>query len=330
MSDHAFKRRDFSYHGLLVGCNLCASMASDSIARKDRDGYKTEKSLCRDCGMIYTNPMPTTSELRTFYRPRYDRIRKEDKRQRMKRIYRGASRALTRYNRVKIYLKPGATVLDASACYGEMLYLLNKHGYDASGIESNPALAEFGRNTLGLNIKNQFFDELELPSNHFDVVISHHLLNLCLDPKKMLNKYHAALNEGGILNLEVPNIETKYKSPLHRLRFKHFYNFNLFTIQMLVQQSGFDILNTILIPNTHHINIIARKRDITPKVAKSKDNYHRVRQAIMGYKSLGYMVSTAPYLKMYHNIRKHFRLLKLTRDFSDAIELLEHVYKDSQ
>jgi 2-polyprenyl-3-methyl-5-hydroxy-6-metoxy-1,4-benzoquinol methylase len=318
------------YQGLTVACNLCGSDDQEKLRVKDRDGYQSYKSICRECGLIYANPLPTIEELQEYYKKRFDNKRimglNGPYELKLRRIYRAALRAIYRYNRIKPFLKAGSRILDTSACAGEFVYLLNAKGFKVRGVEQNPYFIEYARSELGINLENQFLDEINFEAKSFDIITAHHILNLCLDPLAVLRKYHKFLSDDGVLNLEVPNIEAQYTSPHRRFRFKHFYNFNLYTIQALARRAGFEVINTVIIPESMHINIIFKKSNEQSFKLVNVQNYLKVRENVKGYKSLNYLFSSLPYIKAMHNLTKYFMIEQNVKNYTHGRDILKHCY----
>lgn len=320
------RRPDFSYHGLVVPCALCGSRDSEWLTKKDRDGYKTFKTLCCSCGLVYTNPLPTIEELQVFYQKKFDKMATGGFQPQLQKIYRAGIRALGRYNRIKPYLTDNATILDASACMGELCYLLKAHGYSVEGIECNPHFVKYAKEELNIELQPHFLDNITLHKEAYNIILSHHIVNLCLHPLQLLKKYHHALKPQGILNLEVPNIEARYTTPFNRFRFKQFYNFNIPVIEMLARKTGFDILNTIVLPNKHHINIIMQKSRQQKISIANIDNYLQVRKNIFSYTNLDYLLSKTPYVKMLTTLKRRWQLNKISHQFTSARKILDSLY----
>ncbi|AIF81663.1 methyltransferase domain-containing protein [endosymbiont of Acanthamoeba sp. UWC8] len=323
---HNLKHNNHKYKKLELTCNLCNSSDHELITSKDYENYKSFKVLCRECGLIYSNPVPTLEGLELYYEQKSERYSGEIFIPKLRRIYRSALRAIYRYNRIKHYLKKGINVLDSSACIGEFVYLLEQKGSNAIGVEHNNYLIQYARNELKINIERHFLDNIKMPKETFNIITAYHILNLCLNPLEVLKKYWSFLKDDGILNLEVPNIDARHIAPYHRFRFKYFYNFNLHTIKMLARRAGFEVVNTIIIPKSMHINMILKKGEPYQDEVSDAQNYMMVRNSIIGYKSLNFLVSPLPYLKAMDNIKKYMVLNKAVKEYSSGKEILDDCF----
>ena len=50
-----------------VPCNLCGSNDSVEIAHRDKYDLPITSAICRNCGLMYLNPRPTTASYGRFY-----------------------------------------------------------------------------------------------------------------------------------------------------------------------------------------------------------------------------------------------------------------------
>lgn len=307
-------------------CNLCGSINSEVITIRRNNILTSLKKLCKECGLVYSDPLPSIKELETYYQQKYDNQFGEIFIPKIRRIYRSALRAIYRYNRIKHYLRKDAKILDTSACMGEFVYLLKEKGYNAIGVEHNKYFIQFARNELKINIEPHFLDNITFENGSFDIITGYHILNLYINPFLLLKKYRRMLKDGGILNIEITNIDARHIAPYHRFRFKYFYNFNLYTISSMARKAGFKVVNTILIPGSMHINMILKKGEESKEEVINKQNYNLVRDAIIGYKSLNFLVSPLPYMKAVNNIKKYITLTNATEDFSSGKEVLDNCF----
>lgn len=314
--------------GEQAACNLCGSTDHEVVAKKDRDGIVACKVICKSCGLIYANPLPTLDEFKRYYQLRSFNTLQSAKNS-LKRIYRSANRALPRYNRIKKLLMQEDVnkILDLGAGYGEFCYLLEKLGCDVEGLESNQSYISYASNEYDLKLTKGFFDDLDFKEGSKDLITAYHYLNLQVDPSAVLKKCHAILREGGYINIEVPNIEVKFNAPFSRFRFKHFYNFNMMTMVGLLVKCGFKPLNKIIIPHSHHLNIIAQKVSNPEQGYQiNNDNYRSVKSYVNVYKSLRYLVNPDPYVKIMLNVRKRLKERRKSKKFSRGREIVDHIF----
>ena len=117
----------YQFTGELIACPLCNSTDQKTVSKQGRDGPLTTV-ICNDCGLVFSNPMPTQTELDTFYRSRYRAEYKGTIRPKLKHAYRNGLRAISRFERITaLGYQPGRRLLDIGAGSGEFLYLLIRH-----------------------------------------------------------------------------------------------------------------------------------------------------------------------------------------------------------
>jgi SAM-dependent methyltransferase len=163
-------------------------------------------SGCRQCGLVFANPMPTDETLSHMYSPdgRWGRTRQEDDPE--KRPSLGYLVRLLEPVRAELDVDsppPGAAVLDFGCGSGEILDALKERGWNTFGIE--PA------------VKTAFVRHRELEvipgSPSFRLVVAHHVLEHVPNPLAVLRSLADSVIAGGHLLVSVPRLDTL---PQHR------------------------------------------------------------------------------------------------------------------
>src|SRR5688572_25597530 len=208
-----------------IPCNLCGGSDVEVIGDRDREGNSLRTTICRICGLVWSNPRPTPQEVRRYYSREYRLDYKGQSTPSLRHIARSARGALNRYRALAPYLKHGARILDAGAGGGEVVYVLRKLGFDASGLEPDEQYARHAREALDVPVATGFVQDATFPSCRFDVVTMYHALEHVEDPAAILSRLRSWMTDDGVLLIEVPNVEAVCISPTHRFHFAHFYNF---------------------------------------------------------------------------------------------------------
>ncbi|HEX8394660.1 MAG TPA: class I SAM-dependent methyltransferase [Longimicrobium sp.] len=105
--------------------------------------------------------------------------------------------------------RPGTPrALDVGCGAGELLARLRLAGYDAQGVEWDPAAAEVGRRTSGCPVQTGDFRAVDLPAGSFDLVVLSHVFEHLDDPRGALRRIHELLAPGGRAVLLYPNPES--------------------------------------------------------------------------------------------------------------------------
>jgi 2-polyprenyl-3-methyl-5-hydroxy-6-metoxy-1,4-benzoquinol methylase len=99
---------------------------------------------------------------------------------------------------------PGQRFFEIGCSEGILLRELTQRGHYAEGCEMNPSIVRMGREKLGVTIHNCTFEELPLPAEPYDRVITFHTLEHLNDPHATLRKIVQLLTPEGSLLVEVP------------------------------------------------------------------------------------------------------------------------------
>jgi len=234
-----------------VRCNLCGAddyavvyaSTVDEYTLADVDLYRQSDPnnlncrivKCRQCGLVYANPRENTELLADIYRDVEDDAYLEQK---------PAKDASYRWNiaRLERYVDRGR-ILDVGCGHGFFLSLLDPARWERLGIEPARAAARYGREQLGLDIREIFFREHDLPPATFDAVTMFHVLEHVADPKRDLRLAYDLLRPGGCIYVEFPDISSvlarwRKRRWWYVMRF-HTYYFNRATARRMLAQAGF-------------------------------------------------------------------------------------------
>lgn len=214
-----------SMHRIQSHCPLCRSSSAAVIARRARDGSPLTTVLCEDCGLARTDPLPSPEALSAFNREHYRLLYKGAADPKPLHVLRNGRRAAERLRRLRPWLRPGAHWLDAGCGAGELVFLLNRAGYRATGIEPNLAFAAYARQHLGLDVHTGLIEDLRFPAASFDGICLFHVLEHLPDPVVSLAALSRWLRPGGMLVIEVPNFESRNEHPLSRFHTAHLVHF---------------------------------------------------------------------------------------------------------
>jgi len=313
-----------------IPCNLCGARDVEVIGERDRDGWPLRTTICRACGLVWSNPRPSAEDVRQYYSKEYRLEYKGRATPSLRHVARSGRGALNRYRVLAPFLKPGARVLDAGSGGGEVVYILRRKGFDASGLEPDQQYAQHARDTLGVPIQTGFVQDVVYPSQSFDAITMFHALEHVEDPVGILSMLKCWLKPDGFLLVEVPNVEAACVHPDHRFHFAHFYNFNRQTIEWVGRRAGFEPVETTTSSDGGNLTVIFQ-----PSAGPSQDlhfdadNFTRVRSRVLGHTKGKYYLSAAPYrgpldrLRLYLGDRAAARGRDSARDVLDGL-LTQH------
>lgn len=106
-------------------------------------------------------------------------------------------------------------IFEIGCSEGILLKALEEQGHSARGCEMNPKIAEVGRRQLGVDIQNVMFEDLEIPEQSVDLVISFHTIEHVQKPPAVFEKIARVLNDDGGVLIEVPVGPEEYNNTDH-------------------------------------------------------------------------------------------------------------------
>ncbi len=224
-----------------VACALCSVENHRPVCSND----SLRIVRCTGCGMVFVNPQPTQNALLQYYSAQD--IMEQDGWSSYLRHGPEQIQALwqERFEDVRRWKDgPGVRLLDVGSGYGDFLHHALQAGWQVRGFEFSPAVAETCRKKYGIAVEVGEIFDLRLPDNSFDVVAMWHVLEHMRDPLAVLVRCYELLAPGGLLAIEVPNLNflarKSYRYPLSVTL--HLYHFSPATLSALVRMSGFQVL----------------------------------------------------------------------------------------
>ena len=312
-----------------IPCNLCGSVDVEELSALDRDGRPLRTTICRACGLVWSNPRPGEDEVRRYYSREYRMDYKGIATPSLRHIARSGRGAMNRCRDLAPFLKPGDRVLDAGTGGGEMVYALRRLGFDAMGLEPDERYARHARETLGVPVETGFVQDRSFPSGSFDVITMYHSLEHVEDPVGILTTLRRWLSEGGRLLVEVPNVEARCIHPRHRFHFAHFYNFNRATLEATGRRAGLEPVRTSTSPDGGNLITVFMASGSSRAPQALPGNYERVSQIVRGHTAAGYYLSAAPYTGPLGRLRSFLKDRAAARGCATAREVLDSLIAHS-
>jgi len=267
-----------------VPCNLCGSVDLKTIyeARADleRDPAFADKFRassdelltlplvrCRQCSLLFVNPRIARGAMLDGYASGADPMYVSQ----MPARVRTFARTIAHIDR----LRPGkGRLLDVGTAAGAFLKAANDDGWDATGIEPNEWLANWGRTEYGVKIHIGSIDEIALEPASFDVVTLWDVIEHTPDPMHVLRRAHGLLAPGGLLVVNYPDIGSWIARAMGRkwpfLSSVHLYYFTSETIRAALDRAGFE---TIAIrPHLQRLTlgyIVSRGSVVSPALSRA-------------------------------------------------------------
>lgn len=182
-------------------CVICDGMEVLALNER-RSGV--DIVVCESCGLVWNRLMREEQEQEEFYR--------ETNRAspRVSRPY-----LLTRLLRAACILeflegdvKPGLRHLDVGCAEGTLLTLTRAQGLQVTGLELDSWHAPFARKVRGLQVHATTLEAAPLAESSYDLVSFVHVIEHLFHPVGTLKRAHQLLADGGLLYVEVPNLQS--------------------------------------------------------------------------------------------------------------------------
>lgn len=221
-------------------CVLCDAEQTQAVSFRDRHGRDLLTVLCAGCGVLRNDPVPDEAELQRFYSQDYRRDYKGTTEPRLRQVWRNFGRLNQHVAEfADVYGKPGSW-LDLGAGSGEFSYLARGIGLEITAVEPNEGYAAYCHDRLGLPVTTGRLEDCDFAPARFDAIRLSHVLEHMRDPVESLRRLAGWLKPGGLLYIEVPDIESDARNKLRGRLFHygHIYNYNPVTLRVAAQRAG--------------------------------------------------------------------------------------------
>jgi SAM-dependent methyltransferase len=296
---------DLQNHSLSppMPCALCRSTASEPVRHHDRHGRPLRSVICRECGLVWTDPRPAPDRVRNFYERDYRLQYKGVRQPKPKHTYRAGKIALERFERLRPILAPGVRVLDVGAGGGEVLYIGRALGYEMFGIEPNEGYATYAATVLSVPVAQATYQSAPVAPGSYDVVTLFHTLEHLEDPVDVMQRARRWLVPDGYLVVEVPNIEAKCHQPHQQFHRGHLYHFNTATLELTGRSAGFEVHWSDVSGDRGNIWTVFQNAGSTPsRRAGIAGNYARVRAILDRHTGVRHAFSRYPYVRPFRKL----------------------------
>jgi SAM-dependent methyltransferase len=220
------------------GCPACGQV-SHVIHVPPTNGYSIVQ--CKQCGLIFCDPMPDAAALEEFY-AHYAPAAVENGPQGAETI---RSQLLKEAQRLGHNDKFG-DLLDVGCGYGFFLKSMQGLCRSVTGVELSAEEAVYAGSELGLKVHHCTLEEARFPDSCFDCVTMWDVIEHLSDPMDHLQQIWRILKPGGLLVLSTPNaccLTARLTRGAWRLWAppEHLYYFCLPTMKRMCFNAGFRI-----------------------------------------------------------------------------------------
>lgn len=283
----------YRFKGQDVLCPVCASNNKGVVARMDRRLKPLTTVMCEDCGLFYSNPMPTKDELTVYYQKEY---RKDYQlallKPSQKHIKKKQNEAKMRYAHVRQELtRDRLSLLDFGCGSGELVHEFALHGHDAHGFEPGATYSQFAQKAqnLSITIRSTDYQNADYKPQQFDAITMLHVLEHIPHPIAALQKAYEWLKDDGLLYIEVPNMQGYELKGFEHFHFAHVLGFSRDNLIHALRLAGFrvrqELGGTSIIAEKAHGQPCAATIDLKATAERNRADYTK---PISIYAYLGY------------------------------------------
>jgi len=237
----------------IIVCEICGAenfkkvfSGGDKLLGIDGDFQIIE---CLNCGIYLLSPKISQHEMEKYYPEEYICFLEaiEDDKNLISRIDR--KRALYKRCRQvnKVVDEPGR-ILDIGCATGIFLNGMKELGWEVMGIEPNSSAAEYARKRFNIDVVNGYLNQVNLPTNSFDVISVWDVLEHVPNIDEFLHEILRILKPTGTLIGSLPNAKSWERYLFGEFWVgweipRHYRSFTPETLSKFLCKSGFSHIN---------------------------------------------------------------------------------------
>jgi len=225
---------------------------------KKKHGIAVSIQKCRQCGLIYSNPLPIPNNIGDHYKMPPESYWREGYFQADDTYFFNEISTFKKF----VNFKSGMKALDVGAGIGKAMLSLQSAGFDAYGFEPAEPFYKRAIEKMGIDpqkLKLGMIENLEYEPSKFDFINFGAVLEHLYHPSENLTKALTWLKPGGLIHLEVPSAKylmarvinlyyrlrgtnyTAHLSPMHSPF--HLYEFQIDSFFELGKKLGFEVVS---------------------------------------------------------------------------------------
>ncbi len=248
-----------------TACPSCGSNVCERIF-EHADGLASYATVrCMGCGLLYLRPRPTSDAAGVYYAAdSYSPFMSSGHGGGAFHLaYTSARRLSVRWKRRRIEkLHAVGSILDVGCGTGEFLLEMKRAGWRTFGLEPSEQASTFARRLLEDQVYTGPISErsLEVLSPEWDVITLWHVLEHLHEPLGALRLLQRRLKPDGLLLVAVPNVGS-YDAGVYGPDWialdppRHLYHFTPTTMQSVLNQCGFRIVDRRQMPLDAFFNV---------------------------------------------------------------------------
>ena len=233
-----------------IECPICTSNDFELISTKDRYGLYVPVNICRNCGLVQTNPRMSQAAYNDFYSYHYRDLYIGTKKISTQTFF---DNQISQGKNIINFLNDNTDieysnlkVLEVGCGAGGILYQFKEMGAKVKGIDLGVDYLNFGKENYSLDLTIGSSKELQM-SEKFDLIIYSHCFEHILDLEEELEQITRLLTLKGIIYIEVPGIkylkDSNNNDLLSYLQNAHTFHFSLRSLTNILEKNDFQLLH---------------------------------------------------------------------------------------
>lgn len=219
-------------------CPLCYSNAKEHLYHQNfySDVISLMKEydvvVCKACGFVYADNIPSQEEFNTYY-AKMSRYEFSHNNSEVSANYSEHENSLIDF--IEPYIKKDSKIVDVGCSTGTLLSLFKKRGYTKLfGVDPSQSCIDLIEKKYSIKGVATTLDKFN-SNEKFDVIILSAVIEHLVDIREPLWKLLWALQDGGLLLIEVPDAGRYYQKIFTAFQQFSIEHINYFTIQSIQQ-----------------------------------------------------------------------------------------------
>lgn len=246
--------------------------------------------VCRNCGLIYNNPILDEKDLQELYTnlSSFIALPKKGIKNPINSLIQSQYKFII--ENIKIGKKT-KKILDIGCSLGNFLKLFKKNGWMELGIDPSVQDTKFAKEINNINTITDFFRPGVIKNEKFDLITLRYVLEHVHNPSVLLKEIYSLLNNEGYLYIEVPDAKHPFVGFDNFFSLGHLYSYTPSILQLFIEKEGFNIIKMFKsssIPNNFEkqfIRLLAKKARVKKKINfKSKKRVNEILKVFYDWK----------------------------------------------
>lgn len=221
-----------------IACPVCDGSRFESLFELRGESFVR----CMGCTLVLINPRPDFDAVAATYDARYSRGYIDKASKKLARCRRWVNRLQRRSGGTGRWLDVGCSA-------GFVLAAAEAAGFEAFGVELEPAAVEFAREHLGVtNIACGTLEAQAYPARFFDVISMYDVIEHVPDLNRTVAELARIVKPGGLIEIRTPDV-AHWRTPRNLANWKeikpseHLYYFSAITLTRLFARHGFRLVH---------------------------------------------------------------------------------------